>query len=131
MAFIWRFLAIFLSYVSPRSWKTFNSREECPNKRHMFLDSMVYQELKFMPEKFKKIRVFFESRPNLRPWVKSENLVKQIFFKCQFFTLKTSAFMTYGQFPLRNDLKLRFVFFKIWESYDAAGMARLSRGMTF
>ena len=52
-------------------------------------------------------------------------------FKYQFFTLRKSAFMTYGQFPLRNGLKLRFVFLKIWESYDAAGMARPIRGMTF
>ena len=43
------------------------------------------------------------------------------FFKYQFFTLRKSAFMTYGQFPLRNGLKLRFVFLKIWESHASTG----------
>ena len=36
---------------------------------------------------------------------------KQI--KYQFFTLRKSAFMTYGQFSIRNGPKLRFVFLKI------------------
>jgi len=52
-------------------------------------------------------------------------------FKYHFFTLKKSAFMTYGQFPIRNGPKLRFFFLKVWESYDAARMTRPSRGMTF
>ena len=51
--------------------------------------------------------------------------------KYQFFTITKSAFVIYSQFPLRNGLKLRFVFFKIWESYNAAGMSSPSQGMTF
>ena len=29
--------------------------------------------------------------------------------------------MTYGQFPLRNGLEMRFVFLKIWESHAVTG----------
>ena len=56
----------------------------------------------------------------------------EIFFLLyQFFTNRKSAFMTYGQFPLKNGLELGFVFLKFWESYDAAVVARPSQGMTF
>ena len=38
---------------------------------------------------------------------------ENFFFIYQFFTLRKSAFMTYGQFPHGNGLKLRSVFLKI------------------
>jgi len=43
-------------YLHPAPEKLWNSREECPNKRHKFLDSMIYQEF----EKFTKNWPFFK-----------------------------------------------------------------------
>ena len=51
--------------------------------------------------------------------------------KYQSFTLRKSAFMIYGQFPLRNGLKLRFVFLKIWESHASTGSCHSCRIVTF
>ena len=116
---------------SPPSWEFKNSRKIWLNRGNLFSKSMIFSSENSLSKNSRKFWLFLNwgggrghgSKVRIWSWKK--------FFKHNFFTLRKSAFMTYGQFPLRNGLKLRFVFLKIWESYDAAGMARPSRGMTF
>ena len=119
-----------LNLTTP-SWKFRNSRKIGSKNVNLFSKSMIFLKWKFTLKNSRKFGLFLNwgrgqghgSKVRIWSWKKK--------FKYQFFTLRKSAFMTYGQFPLKNGLKLRFVFLKFWESYDAAVIARPSRGMTF